>query len=225
MSQGMKGKGGKKKGKGKGKRGDGGADTVLVPWDPHTNLTDKMTLPRVVASEYACIKTSESNGAIVQSSASAVSGSLTFTSAIASDFSSLAAVFDQYKLERVEVWIRPQASQATMAASLPGGELYTVIDYDDAVALTSQAAALAYSDCVVSDLVTTQRRCLKPRLALAAYSGAFTSYASVDPTWIDCSSTGVLHYGVKYYVDQGVGGLLASWNVTTRALFRFRSTR
>lgn len=38
---------------------------------------------------------------------------------------------------------------------------------------------------------------LRPRTAMAAYSGAFTSYANMSDQWIDLNSTSVQYYGFK----------------------------
>jgi hypothetical protein len=141
------------------------------------------------------------------------------------DFSSLAAVFDQYRINMIEIRLTPHAPNAFITSTQPVGQLYTVLDYDDATALASGAAAVAYSDCIVSPPYANQRRCFRPRVALAAYSGAFTSYANVASPWIDASSSTVNHYGVKTWIDPGAAGALAVYDLVVRTHFEFRSTR
>jgi len=104
--------------------------------------------------------------------------------------------------------------------------MYVVIDYDDGTALTSANLASAYSNCVVLNPGESCERTFSPHMALAAYGGAFTSYANVSPQWIDAASTGVQHYGVKVWVPNCTVGqtLLQSWDVTIEHYLEMRKS-
>lgn len=110
-------------------------------------------------------------------------------------FNDLAAVFDQYRVNEVEVFITNQASNLNIQNT---GRLITVLDYDDSNNLTTLGQAEDYTTAVTSSCQSSQYRRLVPRMALAAYSGTlFNSFANIAPQWIDSASTAVKHYGVK----------------------------
>jgi len=110
--------------------------------------------------------------------------------------SSLTGVFDQYLIERIEVKLTPRVSVAGIATSNTGF-LHSVIDFDDANALSTIAQANDYPNCVAGSGVDGHYRTWVPHFAVAAYSGAFTSFLNSGPTWIDAASPSVQHYGLK----------------------------
>jgi hypothetical protein len=211
--------------KGKAKDMDVGGQSVhLVPWNSDP-LTDRLTLPKAIGGVYTTRKLSGGTSQIIQSPTVAVFGSVNFqANNNITDFSSLASVFDQYRILAVEMFFRPQA-QASAPTAASKGFLYTVLDYDDSVSLTSVGQAEAYENCIATEAWQSQRRCLKPRAALAAYSGTFTSYANVEAPWIDCTSSAVQHFGIKYVIDVGNSGSLAVFDWTIALVAQFRASR
>lgn len=119
---------------------------------------------------------------------------------LSTQLTALQAIFDQYMIEDCEVWVEAQNQTSTPVGQI-GGKLYTVVDYDDLSNLTSVGQALSYSNCVATSFNQGHYRRWKPHVALAAYSGTFTSYANVKSIWIDIASPAVQHYGVKVYTD------------------------
>jgi hypothetical protein len=223
-----RGRGGSKKKstrKGKSKDGDVGGQRVhLVPWNSDP-LTDRLVLPKAIGGVYTTRKVSAVTSAITQSSTVAVFGAINIqANNNITDFSSLSSVFDQYRIMAVEIMFRPQAQSPAPTASSKGF-LYTVIDYDDSTVLTSVSQAEAYENCIATEAWQSQRRCFKPRAALAAYSGSFTSYANVEAPWIDAASNGVQHYGIKYAIDVGTAGSLAVFDWTMAVVVQFRASR
>ena len=99
---------------------------------------------------------------------------------------------------------------------------YVYVDYDDANTPVSVAAARERQNCIVAPFYKEFSISLVPRFATAAYSGAFTSYEN-SKGWIDCGSTNVVHYGVKYVMDQAVGTVYSGWNVSMRYFVSFRN--
>jgi len=120
----------------------------------------------------------------------------TFTMGSLDQVASLAAVFDQYRMDEVEVWLNPQASSQGTATSTDG-LFSSVIDYDDSNALTTVNQAYDYTNVLTTSGCSGHYRRFKPHVAIAAYSGAFTSFANQESPWIDFASTGVQHYGLK----------------------------
>jgi hypothetical protein len=205
----------------KNQRGD---DTTLVPWK-HVELTDRMTLPSRVSTTYSTIKSYTTENVLAQSATvqTFIAAAFNITT-IDSDFASAANIFDQYRILGVEVTLNPH-STAPSSVAPSAGQLVTVIDYDDGTALTNLNQALAYANAITTPVNQAQRRCFKPRIALAAYSGAFTSFANFPAQWIDCASGTVQHYGFKAAMDIGIAGSLQVFDLLVRAHVEFRSTR
>jgi len=102
------------------------------------------------------------------------------------------AVFDKYRIRQVECWM--ESELPTGAGSLP---LYTAVDLDDAVAPTSVTNVADKQGAVVGNSAAGHYHRWMPNMALAAYSGAFTSFTSTPATWVDSASPNVQHYGLK----------------------------
>jgi len=135
-------------------------------------------------------------GIITSNIATAVFAAFAFVASAIDQISSLTAVFDQYRIDELEVWFWPKIQPGTGTISDPG-LFATAVDYDDATALSTYNQALDYQNVLVSDGRQGHYHRFKPHAAIAAYSGAFTSFANQASPWIDAASTGVQHYGVK----------------------------
>jgi hypothetical protein len=133
-----------------------------------------------------------------------VSNSFTFGSL--DQVTSLAQVFDQYRIAHIKVVLIPKLEVVDAVANNAG--LFTsVIDYDDTNVLTSIGQALDYQNALTTRGTEVHVRTFVPHVAVASYSGAFTSFANETSPWIDCSSANVQHYGVK-----------TAWTVTSAAM-------
>jgi hypothetical protein len=131
----------------------------------------------------------------------------------------LAAIFDQYRVNEVEFWLIPQT--LTYGGL---GEIASVLDFDDAAALTTFAQAEDYQNCVIDRASNGHYRRFKPHSAVAAYGGgAFTSYSNVESPWIDCSSLTVAQYGIKFAANITVSAL--SYDIMIRYHLSFRNVR
>jgi hypothetical protein len=186
-----------------------------------------MSLPSSVSNTYRSVHTYSFPVWLSQSATVPQTSSYAFVAnASITDFTSWAAVFDQYRVLGIELFLEPSTTEALITGTAPLGRLYTVIDYDDSSALTSISAACAYDNCISTTLNQRQRRCFAPRVALAAYgTGAFTSYTNEAAPWIDCASGAVNHYGLKAIVDTGAAGALGVWNLLVRTHVEFRAAR
>jgi len=103
------------------------------------------------------------------------------------------------------------------------GRVHTVVDYDDSSSITP-AQALDYSNCIISGPGDTQVRSFRPHLATAAYAGGvFTSFANQQDCWLDCSSSGVVHYGLKVAVSPT--SVAVTFDSAVRVWFQFRNSR
>jgi len=141
--------------------------------------------------------------------------------------SALTTLFDQYKIVAVRVMIIPQNNAIGLVTNSTTSlvDFYSVVDYDNGTALSSASNARDYESCMIQGPGESAMRVFQPRMALAAYSGAFTSYANVQPLWVDTASPGVLHYGLKFLIPQATAAqtLLQSWEVNVEYVIQFRS--
>jgi hypothetical protein len=204
----------------KGTRALRGGD--IPPPAMHTYHTASCLLPRV--TEQAVVRGVQTTNLIAQA-ASGQAPTFYFSLANASVTS---GYWDQYKLAAIRFTITPDNNAIGLVtnSSTTLVPIYCVIDYDDDTALGSATAAAAYSNCVVIHPGESCERIFQPHMALAAYAGAFTSYANVAPTWIDAASSGVRHYGVKLYIPGATAlqTLLQSWEITVEYFLEFRKS-
>lgn len=137
-------------------------------------------------------------------------------------------VFDQYRLRAFTVMFTPQliTSPSALGSGFVFPRLWTVIDYDDTTGIT-RTQAEQYDTCFVTPPGCGVIRTVVPRIAIAAYSGAFTSYANMGDVWLDIASGGVLQYGIKLVVEGGAVGqtFLQQYSVSITGYWEFRSAR
>jgi len=172
--------------------------------------------------------------AIVQGGATGVFGAIAFQLSDLANSITFASLFDQYRFEKVRLYIRARTNAASVFntaspnAAVP--RVFIVIDRDDNTAPTAVTDLMQYDtvatftgheDCVI-DLV--------PNLTPAVFaSGAFSGYSSLpsNSAWIDIANTAVPMYGVKF----GVTGLTVSstsswiWDITAEYVVSFKNTR
>lgn len=110
------------------------------------------------------------------------------------NYTEFTALFDQYKIDKVEVNFVPNISQNS-ANDIP--IVYTVVDFDDGNTPANLDVLRQYETAILhADPRRPFKRTLVPRVATAAYSGGFSGYAN-QTSWIDVASASVEHYGVK----------------------------
>lgn len=137
--------------------------------------------------------------------------------------SSLNSVFDNYRIISCKVAFHPYSGGANnSAAAIP--PTTSAIDYDDSTA-TTVANLLQYDTAQTVPSGVYFERTFKPRVALAAYSGVFTSFAQSKDQWIDMASLGVIHYGLKIGVPAAASGPSNLYSTTTTICYQCRSSR
>jgi len=162
-------------------------------------------------------------GPVLTSSTTAFVGiALNFQASQVPNFADFTAVFDQYRIERIELWLMP-ASATDAGLASEASAFVSVIDYDDSNTPSSEAVLLDYQNSMVTSLNSGHYRAFIPHVALAAYSGAFTSFCNEEAPWIDAASPTVQHYGVKL----GVTNTVASAQIMGRVRYwlGFRNAR
>lgn len=203
--------------------------TRIVPYKSDI-LTDAMTLGTLGTRELVTIQSANVAGPLSQSNAVANVYTPSFTVGnFVANLSDFTSVFDQYKIDAIEIILKPRANVSAFGTAAAYGSmqgaLYSVLDFDDASPLGSIGAALNYDNVIQTEVYQPNRRCFKPRMANAVYAGAFTGFGNVADQWIDAASTGVAHYGAKYICDAGTTGMLQTWDVQIRMKIRWRAVR
>jgi len=122
--------------------------------------------------------------------------SILFTASQIPDFTSFSAIFDQYRIRMIEVLIEPQINEVLTIAN-DVGELASVVDIDDANVPTAYNDLMSYPSVVQMRGSQSHYHRFVPSIAVATYSGAFTSFAASTSMWLDCGSSSIQHYGIK----------------------------
>jgi hypothetical protein len=180
------------------------------------NLIKKDNRPHTFQQESVQGTIVTSNGAVPQFFAKA------WTTGDILQFSSFAAVFDQYKIDKIEAWLVPNGAALAQTYS-QATKVYTVIDYDDATVPSSIAALQEYQNVTITGAQEGHFKVFKPHMATAAFGGAFTQFMNVPATWVDCASTGASHYGIKGGVDLTANTGDLRLDLRTRITVSFRN--
>jgi len=145
----------------------------------------------------------------------------------------LTGLFDQYRIDKVEVKFVPKdnvfAQAGTVAPNSLAPSLMIGLDFDDNNLPTSIAYMAQYDNVQEvcyggGGLFVT----IYPSVTLAAYAGgAFSGYAVGRAGWIDCSNTGVQHYGMKGVATalSAASTLVCDWYMYLKYFVSFRNTR
>jgi hypothetical protein len=204
---------------------------ALIPGDWSSDITRKLANFSTRGNQTIKVRQSYNAGPLIQIANAINNGTITFTAGATQNFASLAAAFDQYRITVAECRFTPQSTVSVLSAGLgstiTNPRLYTCLDYDDTAGLTV-ATIEQYDSCVITPPSCGVSRVLRPRIAMAAYSGTFTSYANVDSDiWIDVASSAVIYYGVKYVVEPGQTGqtALQAYDVDVTLFMEFRALR
>jgi len=159
--------------------------------------------------------------AIVTSNSAPVTYGGYFTLAQFAGYADLTTVFDQYRIMQIIVTFEPNVPVVALALGIYIG---TALDYDDATAPSANTDLEQYDNYLSVPVGQYFQRTFNPRIAFAAYSGAFTSYSNQRAGWIDCASTNVQHYGIKWYMPTAASST-SVYNVKVQAFLQFRSQR
>jgi hypothetical protein len=134
-------------------------------------------------------------------------------------YTSYQALFDQYKIDEIEIWM--QAGQAGNNNANTYPTWYSAIDYDSDSAASALSTLQQYTNVITTPLTQGHYFRFKPHVAEALYSGAFTSYGNIKSPWIDSASPGVKHYG--FTVGVNVTPAAVQMNMVIRLHFSTRN--
>lgn len=134
----------------------------------------------------------------------------------------LVKVYDEYRIDSVKMTFYPYINRTGVGTTVGNPIALTTLDFDDDNAF-NVADLEQYENCKVHDSRTAFSRTVIPAFAVAAYSGAFTSYAQ-KRGWVDCGSPSVKHYGIKVSFPQEQTSV-NSWVPVVEMSLSFRRVR
>lgn len=198
------------------------AGEVNLAWAPNAKPMPNMSNRGESNKVYRFVRQTENVGWLVSSASVPTFTSYAPSLAGVAGYTDFTALFDQYRFVQVEIWLVPRVtSNSSNAANT--GLLSSVVDYDDANNLTSTSAAMEYASCITTSGNMGHYHKFVPHTAVAAYSGAFTSYQNSSMQWIDVASTGVLYYGLK--TAWTATDVVYDYDLVTRYVLEFRNVR
>jgi len=187
-----------------------------------TTFSPEVTdVPKVIFARNRHINVSLSyNNTITTTATVASFGAIAPSLSLFAQYSPYVTAYDQYRIIQLQYkWI-PQTFISNNIIPF----VASVIDYDDATAPSSLTTVYSYDSLMVSPANVVFERVVTPRIAIAAYAGAFTSYANTScRQWLDSASTGVLYYGLKYAIP--AASISVTFTVLVTASVQFRSQR
>jgi hypothetical protein len=138
-------------------------------------------------------------------------------------YANLTAVYDSYRIRMVELFFTGTMNTTTPGSNIANPLVYTAIDFDSAAGQTINTI-LQYDTCEIHDIRQNWSVVFRPRVALAAYNGAFTGYAEgKQDQWLDCASAGIQHYGFVW--AQPSTTAITQVEVTARYHLEFKRAR
>jgi len=153
-------------------------------------------LPSVSSRVYEFVQSYEVNNWLTSSNVAATFTANSFTLSSLDQVSSIINMFDEYKMAHIRVTLIPRI-EVVDGTTTNAGLFTSVIDLDDAAALTTVGAALDFQNALTSRGSETHVRTFIPHVATAAYTGTFTGFENTVAPWIDTASSTVQHYGMK----------------------------
>jgi hypothetical protein len=111
------------------------------------------------------------------------------------NYTAYTAVFDQYKIDAIEMWIF-SAVEGVTPTSFGLGIWNSAVDYDDGNTPTTISQVSDKQTNVASSIQCGHYHKWVPQYAIDAYQGTFTGFGSARG-WLDCASPTIQHYGLK----------------------------
>lgn len=165
-----------------------------------------------------------------------------FNLASVSNYGEFTALFDQYRIVAVAVYITPSGQfitndrTVTGAGALPGADqsgtgywrppmLYAVIDYNDNNALPSIASAEEYSSL---KLIPYDKKFTKfyftpcINIDVAQDAGTTARTGTKFAPWLSCANSNIQHYGLKFLVYNPNGNNVVSAYATCSYIMRIK---
>jgi len=162
-----------------------------IVWNQPAERTPLGQLVRSDNRPYRFAQIADYGTLVTTSAGGQTFGSQAFKLNDLSQAASFQAIFDQYRIAAVEVWI---TTTSTTGISNPSA--YTsVVDYDDAVVPSNVSQLLQYTNCAEVPLTNGVYFHFVPHATATLQTGS--GVETVPAPWINSATPAVLHYGIK----------------------------
>jgi len=139
------------------------------------------------------------------------------------------ALFDEYRLDRVEITFFPayRANSVALAPTSLIPLIYIVSDYDDSVLPTTISQLREYESCVIRDDSRAFTISIVPRTNISLASGATSGQSPSANLWVDMTQSNVPFYGIKIGIQGAPSGTtsLQEWQMSPRYYLSCRNVR
>lgn len=142
---------------------------------------------------------------------------VTFAVSGFSGASALLSVFDQYRIDQLEVWLETKAPNSAGDYPL----IISAVDLDDGNTPTSYGQVQDHQGAIMATGPAGHYHKFKPHIAIASFSGAFTSYSNAPGSWIDSASPNVQHFGLKLAAKSTATAF--GYSLVVRGVMSFRA--
>jgi hypothetical protein len=158
---------------------------------------------------------------LVQSNAGDVLLGYDFRLANLTNTASYSAIFDSYRIDKIEMEFLPQFNAIPPSGTAIGPVLYVAVDYDDAVAAGSSIVMDQYSNLQVFSATEPAYVSFKPAIATGVWDGSSSTLVPAGTSqapWLDIGSTSIVHYAVKVCVTANAAAATGNqrWRVRAR---------
>jgi len=157
---------------------------------------------------------------VLAGGAAAAGGARAFSLSQVPNSAEFSTLYDQYQIKGIKVQMIPRYTEALPGASTIGN-MWSVIDYDDQVVPPGIDTLMQYQNVKRTRLNQVHTRYFKPKVATEVFNtGIATAYAPKANVWLDCTSTTVEHYGIKFWFDSSTAGVTFDLQVTYYLAFK-----
>ncbi len=176
-----------------------GERSMTKSWNVNSESTPALTrVQRMDNRQYTFCQLVDFGSILTSSAGAATFYGTAFNLNNLAQVSSIQALFDQYKIEELEVWITPSQNNAGSIINNVTSLLYSAIDYDSSAAPGSINQITQYQNVMESSCTTGHYRRWRPHVgsALGIANTTVQGMANIPAPWIDSLTPGVNHQGL-----------------------------
>lgn len=156
--------------------------------------------------------------------AAASGGALKFQLNTVPNSSEFTNLYDQYMIKAIKVSLIPRFTEASAGvAAQQIGNMWSVIDYDDATAPANVDTVLQYQNVKRTQMNKVHSRYFKPKIAKEVFATGVASGYAPGKAWLDCNSDSVEHYAIKLWFDSAAAAV--TFDVVTKFYLAFKNVR
>lgn len=174
-------------------------ETASATWNIRSGRDPLTVTPRWDNKPYHIIRSCNLSTVVTTSTTVISYAGIYFTLTNLDLTDGLNTVFDQYRILEIECKLTPFPGAAAPEV-MESTQWVSCIDFDNATPPTTFAMVEDVPGCLYTTAACGHVHRWRPHIGVAAYAGAFTSYANLTDPWIDCVSSAVQHYGIKLAV-------------------------